>query len=59
MDKKTTRDELELRLPTKSPEKKQYGTVRCPVCGLSRNKGNHSKCSRITQMRNRQTIKDS
>jgi hypothetical protein len=28
-------------------------TGRCPVCGLNRNKGNHQKCSRITQLKHR------
>ena len=26
----------------------------CPVCGLNRGKGNHQKCSKITQLKHQQ-----
>jgi hypothetical protein len=30
---------------------KKNTTGMCPVCGLSRMKGDHKKCSKITQMK--------
>ena len=29
----------------------KLGTCYCPVCGKPRQKGNHARCSRITQLK--------
>ena len=34
-----------------SSKSQKQDTVFCPVCELPRNKGDHSKCSRITQQK--------
>ncbi len=34
-----------------SSKSQKQDTVFCPVCELPRNKGDHTKCSRITQQK--------
>jgi hypothetical protein len=36
---------------TKNTKPLKFDTCYCPVCGAPRQKGNHAKCSRITQLK--------
>jgi formate dehydrogenase maturation protein FdhE len=51
--KKLTWAQLEAKLSDIEKVKKS-DTAQCPICGISRNKGNHQKCSKITQLKHRQ-----
>lgn len=51
-EKKITWDELTAKLSGRSIDTlKKQNTVICPVCDTPRVKGNHQKCSKITQMK--------
>ncbi len=49
-EKSITWGELEAKLSI-AEDVKKVNLVRCPVCGEPRNKGDHRKCSKITQQR--------
>ncbi|MFI3155952.1 MAG: hypothetical protein QX199_07320 [Methylococcaceae bacterium] len=51
-DKTITWDKLEAKLSAGKTIQKPH-TVHCPVCGIPRNKGNHQKCSKITQQKHK------
>ena len=46
-------DVLDTELPAEAI-KFENTTWICPVCGLNRGKGNHQKCSKITQLKHQQ-----
>ncbi|MGZ5008459.1 MAG: hypothetical protein ACXWFI_12605 [Methylobacter sp.] len=50
MSKSITWEELEAKLSPSKTLKKRESSI-CPVCGGSRNKGNHTHCSKITRMK--------
>jgi hypothetical protein len=51
-EKQMTWLQLEANLsPSRSKTLKKPDTVYCPVCDSPRNKGDHKKCSKITQLK--------